>query len=123
MIRAFQTVLLVALAGVGAACYDPARVEMTVDQPPPAPYSVKDNAVSVTEGTAVVVRIAVIDSDGYLVLPDSVDLTMDGDAATIAKTDLADIYAIGGAHPGNATLVVGSSVRIPVTVTPANLTP
>ena len=118
MIRAYRPLLLFAIAAASVGCYDPARVEMSVDQAPPAPYSVKDNAVSVTEGTAVVVRIAVIDSDGYLILPDSVSLTMDGDAATIDKTDLADIYAIGGAQAGKATLVVGSTVRIPVTVTP-----
>lgn len=106
-----------------SGCFAIGSQEITVEKAPPLPFSVDDENITITEGTALVARIAVLDEDDYLIDPADVTWSVDNTNASITTTAFAGIYVITGVRAGTAILdgeraAAGGDAIIHVTITP-----
>jgi len=107
-----------------AACHDVERQEITVLDAPPLPFEVSDHRIQLTEGTAIVLRITLVDAHGYAFPPDEITWSSSGPAASILGISLSDnVYVVSGEAEGSVTLTgegdaFASPSRIVVDVVP-----
>ncbi len=101
------------------ACDDPDAASVEVTQLTPTPFTgtLTGNDITIAEGTAMGIRIVVLDADRYI-LPEGTGWTVNGGAATLVKLDAPEAYVVGGAQEGSARLVSDEGLIIAVTVTP-----
>lgn len=116
---------LAAAAALGG-CFPIGSQEITLLDPPPLPFTVDDDAITITEGTALVARIAVLDEEEYLIDPAEITWTVSNANASIAETSTPGVYIVAGAKAGTATIdgargSAGGDATITVTITPQTL--
>ncbi|MBI4956352.1 MAG: hypothetical protein HY908_30325 [Myxococcales bacterium] len=103
-------------------CHDIASWEVTQLTDAPFDPVVTDTAIELTEGTAIAVRLALLDADRYLILPKDAKWSVEGSAAVLRTSAAEGVYLLGASSPGQATLVgkgdAGGEARIAVTVLP-----
>ncbi|MFO0616550.1 MAG: hypothetical protein U0414_28415 [Polyangiaceae bacterium] len=103
-------------------CFAIGSQEITVVEPPPLAFQVDDDNVTLTEGTSLVARIAVLDEEQYLIDPAEIQWTVSTPNASITTTATAGVYVITGIRAGTAVLDgarsgAGGDAVIHVTVT------
>jgi len=121
MKRPTHAIAVAVMATSLLACND-LEVELVQLTEPPLPGRVTETSIEVTEGTAIGVRIVVIEDGSIMVDPGEIEWQLEGTAATFQSVyNSPGYYIIGGAKVGQSSVIAkdGSrEVAIPVIVQP-----
>ena len=118
-----KTISRIAVAAVAlslAACHKIDGVQLVQLTDPPLPGRVTEDRIELTEGTAMGVRIVVLEDESSMIDPYDLEWEVHGDAAVFRPLwDSPGYYVVGGAKAGEARIIAKegtSEIAIPVVV-------
>jgi hypothetical protein len=95
---------------LATGCAELTSYELSARTEPPLGGSVTETEVTVVEGTAIGVRIALL-SDSQLILPEDAEFTSEGAAAVVTAVDDQGNYLIGGTTVGDTVLIASAALH------------